>query len=313
MATLFLRRLLSSAVLLIAVASVAFFLTDIGGIDPGRGILGANATQAQVTAMNHQLGVDRPVVSQFADWIGAAAHGNLGDSFGSKRSVVSELQERLPVTLSLVLCSLLFTALLSLALALFAVAGRRWADKVVQVVALIGQILPAYLLALGLLAFLAVKFGLFPVFGYVHLGDSVSGWVRSIALPVVALTLGGVAGCALQARGSLMDVLSSDYIRTLRSRGLGSRSLLLRHGLRNAASAWLTSLSLSFVAVLGGSFMVEKVFAMPGLGTLAVEATTTADRPVIMGLVVITGAVVILVNLLTDMLQLWLIPKARPA
>jgi peptide/nickel transport system permease protein len=297
--------------MLIAVAAAAFVLVNLDGADPGRGILGPNASAAQVAAIDHVLGVDRPWGSQFVGWVGGALRGDLGHSYNTGRPVADELGQRLPVTMSLVLCGSLLTAVLSLALALLAVSRGRGADRVVQMIAVTGQVVPAYLLALGLLAVAAIRFGVFPVFGYVPLGTSPSGWLSSIALPAVALALGGVAGCALQARGALIGVLTSDYIRTLRSRGIDPSSLLLRHGLRNAASPWLASLSLSFVAMLGGALMVEKVFAMPGLGTLAVDATTTGDRPVVMGLVALTAATVIMVNLITDVLQLWLIPRAR--
>lgn len=313
MLMILLKRLVAAVILLVAVCVVGFVITGLGDGDPARNILGPEATHAQVAAENHRLGVDRPMLEQFVDWVGGVAHGDLGNSYIGDQPVADKIRANLPVTMSMVALSMVVIAVLSLALAVASVYGRRSVDRFVQSLAVIGHVLPAYLLALLLLLVLAVKIQVFPVFGYVPLGESPVDWARSLVLPVLSLTLGSVAGASLQARGSLMDVLDADYIRTLRSRGISGRSLLFRHALRNAAPPWLTSLSLGFVAMLGGAFMVEKVFALPGLGALSVEATTAGDRPVIMGMVLLTGGLVILVNLLVDLAQMWLIPKARTA
>lgn len=313
MTRILIKRACSALVLWAAVATAAFFLTGLGGSDPGRSVLGPSATGAAVAEMNHELGVDRPLPVQYTDWAGHVLSGDLGRSYLNNRPVVQGLGQRLSVTMSLVGLSLLVVVVLSLLLAVLAATGRAGVDRVVQVLALAGHAVPGYLIALLLLAVFAVELQIFPAFGYVPLTDSPGRWLAALTLPVTAVALGGVAGAALQGRGALIDVLDSDYLRTLRSRGVSPRSLLLRHALRNAAPPWLTSLSLAFVAMLGGAFMVEKVFALQGLGTLAVDATISGDRPVIMALVLLTGGMVILVNLLTDLAQMWLIPKARAA
>ncbi|WP_162251502.1 MULTISPECIES: ABC transporter permease [unclassified Nocardioides] len=313
MVRLLFRRAVAALVLMIAVAVAGFVITGLGNSDPGRSILGPQATAAQVEAENHRLGLDRSQVEQFTDWAGGVVRGDLGRSYLGDRPVTEKITNYLPVTMSLVALSMVVIAVLSLVLAVASVSGRAWVDRCVQLLAVIGHVLPGYLLALLLLLLFAVQFQLFPVFGYTPIGESPAQWLRGLALPVIALALGSVAGAALQARGALMDVLEADYVRTLRSRGIGGRSVLFRHALRNASPAWLTSLSLGFVALLAGAFMVEKVFALPGLGTLSVEATSSGDRPVLMGVVVLTGGLVVVVNLLVDLLQMWLIPKARTA
>jgi len=313
MAMILLKRCVAALVLLAAVCVVSFLVTSLGNADPARSILGPEASNAQVAAENHRLGVDRPELQQFTHWAAGVLHGDFGTSYAGDQPVTTKIRQNLPVTMSLVALSMLVIALLSVALAVASVTGGVWVDRFVQLLAVIGHVLPGYLLALILLLFFAVKVRLFPVFGYVPMGESPSGWLRALVLPVLALTLGSVAGAVLQARGALLDVLEADYVRTLRSRGISSRSILFRHALRNAAPPWLTSLSLGLVAMLGGAFMVEKVFALPGLGTLSVDATTTGDRPVIMGMVVLTGGLVVLVNLMVDLAQMWLIPKARTA
>ncbi|WP_406022457.1 ABC transporter permease [Nocardioides sp. NBC_00850] len=313
MLAILLRRCVAASILLVAVCVVGFVITGIGGGDPARNILGPEATNAQVAAENHRLGVDRPMLTQFGDWAGGVVRGDLGTSYIGDQPVADKIAANLPVTMSMVALSMMVISGLSLVLAVASVYGRRSVDRFVQLLAVIGHVLPAYLLALLLLLVFAVKLDVFPVFGYVPLSESPAQWLRSLVLPVLALTLGSVAGATLQARGSLMDVLEADYVRTLRSRGISGGSLLFRHALRNAAPPWLTSLSLGFVAMLGGAFMVEKVFALPGLGVLSVDATAAGDRPVIMGMVLLTGGLVILVNLLVDLAQMWLIPKARTA
>lgn len=313
MLTILLKRCVAAVILLVAVCVVGFVITGIGDGDPARNILGPEATNAQVAAENHRLGVDRPMIEQFGDWAGGVVRGDLGTSYLGDQPVADKIAANLPVTMSMVALSMMVIAGLSLVLAVASVYGRSSVDRFVQSLAVIGHVLPAYLLALLLLLVFAVKLDVFPVFGYVPLGESPAQWLRSLVLPVLSLTLGSVAGATLQARGSLMDVLEADYVRTLRSRGISGGSLLFRHALRNAAPPWLTSLSLGFVAMLGGAFMVEKVFALPGLGALSVDATAAGDRPVIMGMVLLTGGLVILVNLLVDLAQMWLIPKARTA
>ncbi|NNH69278.1 ABC transporter permease [Nocardia uniformis] len=311
MSLLLLKRAVSAIFLFIAVTTLAFFLTNLGGTDPGRSILGPQATPEAVDATNRTLGVDRPLLVQYVDWAGDVLHGDLGRSYLNNRPVSGELATHLPVSMSLMGLSLLVVAAASLALAVLAATGRGRADRAVQLISLAGHAIPGYLLALLLLTLFAVHWHIFPVLGYTPMSTSPGQWLWGMVLPVLAVSLSGISGALLQGRGALLDVLDADYMRTLRSRGISSRSVLWRHALRNAAPPWLTAMSLGAVAMLGGSFMVEKVFAIPGLGTLAVNSTISGDRPVLMGLVVLTSGLVILVNLLTDLAQMWLTPKAR--
>lgn len=313
MPKLLFKRTVSALLLLVGVTTLSFFLTGVGGSDPGRTRLGPQADEESVAAMNHALGVDRPLLVQYADWVGDLLRGDLGRSYVNNQPVGRELVTHLPVSMSLVGLSVLAVAGLSLVLAVLAATGRGRVDRVIQLISLTGHAVPGYLLALLLLTLFAVRWQIFPVLGYVPLSTSPSRWLWGMVLPVTAVALSGMAGALLQGRGALLDVLDADYVRTLRSRGISTRSVLWRHAVRNAAPPWLTALSLGSVAMLGGSFMVEKVFAMPGLGTLAVNSTIAGDRPVLMGLVVLTAGLVVAVNLLTDLAQLWLIPKARTA
>ena len=167
------------------------------------------------------------------------------------------------------------------------------------------------LIALGLVTLFALNLGWFEPTGYVNLSDSPSGWLGTVTLPVIALSVGGIAGVAGQVRGSVVDALRQDYVRTLRSRGLSFNRVVFKHVLRNAGGPALAVLAVQFVGLLGGAVVVEQVFAIPGLGQVAVSSTTQGDIPLVMGLVVATAALVVIVNLVIDLAQGWLNPKVR--
>jgi peptide/nickel transport system permease protein len=179
------------------------------------------------------------------------------------------------------------------------------------VVSLVGTAIPGFLIALGLVVVFAIDLGWVAPTGYVQFTTSPQGWVGSIILPVIALSLGGIAGVTQQIRGSMLDSLRQDYVRTLKSRGLSSRSVVLKHVLRNAAGPGLAVLGVHFVGLLGGVVIIEQIFAIPGIGQVAVTATSQGDIPLVMGLVVATAILVVLLNLVVDLAQGWLNPKVR--
>jgi peptide/nickel transport system permease protein len=185
------------------------------------------------------------------------------------------------------------------------------ADRVVQVLSVLGFAIPGFLVALGLVTLFAIKTHVFKPTGYVAFSDSPTQWLSSITLPVIALSLGSIAGVAAQIRGSVMDALRQDYVRTLRSRGLSETRVVYKHVLRNAAGPALSVLAVQFVGLLGGAVIVEQIFAIPGLGQVAVGATSQGDIPLVMGLVIATAVIVVVLNLAVDLLQGWLNPKVR--
>jgi len=218
---------------------------------------------------------------------------------------------RLAVTLSLVLGATILIAIVSVVLGVLAATRGGWVDTVVQVVSLVGTAIPGFLIALGLVVVFAIDLGWVAPTGYVQFTTSPQGWVGSIILPVIALSLGGIAGVTQQIRGSMLDSLRQDYVRTLKSRGLSSRSVVLKHVLRNAAGPGLAVLGVHFVGLLGGVVIIEQIFAIPGIGQVAVTATSQGDIPLVMGLVVATAILVVLLNLVVDLAQGWLNPKVR--
>jgi peptide/nickel transport system permease protein len=306
-----LRRLAAGVVLVAVITTVTFFLLYLSGGNIARRILGQQATAQTVQQKAHELGLDRPVLTQFGAWVSHAVHGDLGSSWFTGQTVTNAITSRLSVTLSLVISATVITAVVAVVLGIVAATRRGWADRVVQVLSVLGFAVPGFLVALGLVTLFAIDLHWFRPTGYTALTASPSLWLSSIALPVIALSLGGIAGVTAQIRGSVIDALRQDYVRTLRSRGLSEARVVYKHGLRNAAGPALSVLAVQFVGLLGGAVIVEEVFAIPGLGQVAVGATGQGDIPLVMGLVLATALIVVVLNLIVDLLQGWLNPKVR--
>ncbi len=305
------RRLAMGVLLAFTVVTGMFFFLLGTGMDPARGALGLYASEAQVETKRQQLGLDRSMVEQYLEWLGHAVRGDLGQSTASNASVMDLIITRLPVTVSLALGAVLVAAVFGVALGLLAAIKPGSFDRVLQVVMVLGFSLPNFWVAILLALVLAVRMRWFPATGYVQLTDSPGGWLLSITLPVIALAIGSIAAIAQQLRNSVISVYNQDYVRTLRSRGLPARTILLTHVLRNASPPALTMLSLQFIAAMSGAAIVERVFGLQGLGAVAINASADSDIQVIMGLLLFTVAIVVAVNLVVDVLYAALNPKVR--
>ena len=306
-----LRRLASGVVLIVVLTVITFFLLYLSGGDIARRILGQDATPETVAQKQQELGLDRPLLTQFWDWVSHAVKGDLGTSWFTGEDVVKALTSRLAVTLSLVIGAVLLTAVVSVVLGVLAAMRGGWVDRTVQVATVLGFAIPGFLIAIGLIRVFAINLDWFKPTGYTRFAESPSGWLSSITLPVIALAIGSIAGVTAQIRGSIIDAARQDYVRTLRSRGLSETRVIYKHVLRNAASPALSVLAIQFVGLLGGAVIVENIFAIPGLGQVAVVATSQGDIPLVMALVVATAIIVVIVYLIVDLLQGWLNPKVR--
>ncbi|NEN05480.1 ABC transporter permease [Diaminobutyricibacter tongyongensis] len=306
-----LRRLFSGIVLLFVITTIAYVLLYLGGGNIARRILGTSATQANVQAKAASLGLDRPLIVQYIDWLGNALHGDFGASWFTGQPVADAISSRAAVTLSIVIGATVLSAIVAVILGVWAAVRRGGVDRSVQVLSVLGFAIPGFLIALGLVLIFAINLHWFKPTGYIPFTDSPSGWLSSVTLPIIALAIGSIAGVTQQIRGSVIDALRQDYVRTLRSRGLSSSRVIYKHVLRNAGGPALAILAVQFIGLLGGAVIVEQIFAIPGLGQVSVSATTQGDIPLVMGLVVITAIIVVVVNLLIDLLQGWLNPKVR--
>ena len=311
MLSFILRRLLSALVLLVVISALAFSLLYAGGGDIARRILGQNATADLVAQKAAELGLDRPLYEQYGDWLISAIQGDFGRSWFNGQLVATGVTSRLAVTLSIVIGATIISAIIAVVLGVLAARRGGVIDGAVQFVSLIGFAVPSFLIALLLVVVFAINLGLFKATGYVPIATSFSGWIASVTLPVIALSLGAIATVAQQVRGSVTDALSRDYVRTLRSRGLGMNRVVYKHVLRNAGGPALAVLAVQFVGMLGGAVVIEQVFALPGIGQMTVQATSAGDIPIVMGVVIVSAIIVVIVNLLIDLAQAALNPKVR--
>lgn len=304
-------RLLLSVPLLLFVTALTFFLVSLTPGDPAVVILGQNRAPEEYQRLREQLGLLDPVPVQYAHWLGTLAHGSLGVSIFNNESVVAKLGARLGVTLSLVTLTALVASVVGVALGIASALRQGALARAVDVLSLLGIVLPNFWVALVLVAVFAVRLRWFPAIGYVQPSTSTGGWLRSLALPVVVLAGPAIGLIAQQTRNAMLDVLDRPFIRTLRAGGVPPASLIYRHALRNAGIPIITVVGLVFIALLGGTIIAENVFALPGLGGLAVEATGRHDLPVIQGIVLYFTVIVVVVNLVIDVIYAWLNPRVR--
>lgn len=307
------RRIGASIVLLFVTAFLTFVLLSIPNQDVGRQLLGLTATQDAIDAKNASLGLNHPILVQFGAWFSHAITGDFGRSWFTSEQVLTAIGNRLPVTLSLMVGVTLVTAVVGYTLGVWAGVRRGRVDKFVQFFSVAGYALPGFLVTIIIVIVFAVNLRWFPAIGYIPISKSVGGWLSTITLPVISLSIGAIAGIAQQVRSSVIEVMRSDYIRTLRTRGLPERRILTRHVLRNASAPALTVLGMQFVGLLGGAVIVEQIFGLPGIGSMAIQYTTRGDVPIIMGLVMLSAVGVVIINLLVDLGIGWLLPKARVA
>ena len=305
------RRCVMAVPLLFVVSALTFVLVSLTPGNAAEEILGTSATPAQYAALNRALGLNLPLYEQYWNWLRHALTGNLGQSVFNHQPVAQAIGQRLPVTLSLLVGALVVSVVIGVGLGVFSALRGGATGRSVDTLALIGFSLPAFWVGAELIVIFAVWQHWLPATGYVSVTASPGGWIRSLVLPVAALSLYGIAATAKQTREATLDVLASEYIRVARANGISSRALVFRHALRNASIRVATVVGLLAVGLLGGTVLAENVFALPGLGSLMVNAATQHDLPVVAGLVVCFTLIVVLINLLVDLAYLWLNPRVR--
>lgn len=305
------RRLAAGIILALLVTFITFMLLSTSFEDVALTILGPAATPDVTAGLMAEKGWDRPAIVQYFDWLAHAVQGDFGESVYTSLPVAPTVLQRLLVTLSVIVPALLLTVVVSTFLGVWSASRGGVVDKISQGISLVGYIVPGLLLAIGLVVIFAVQLKWLPATGFTPISEDPAAWARSITIPVIVLTIGGVANMAAQVRGRMIDELRQDYVRTLRTRGISSSSIVIRHALRNAGSPALTVMSLEFISMFGGALIIENVFALPGYGSFAFNASLQGDIPVIMGIAAFGVLLVTVVNLTTDLANGWLNPKAR--
>ncbi len=309
-----LRRIISTIPILALVGLITFLLIHLTPGDPAAVVAGDNASQEAIEAARHRLGLDQPFLVQFWHWLHGVITGDLGTSFTSGRPVLALIFDRLPITLSLTAGSTLVGLGIAVPLGVLAAIRRgTWIDRVTIFTTSLGIAAPEFFIGLILVLVVALNFGWLPATGYIPFADDPLEWFLRLVLPSVTLGVGVAAELARQVRGAMIDVLSRDYIQTARAKGLSALSIIVKHGLKNAAIPVVTVLGLQIRRLLGGAVIVEQIFAMNGVGSLAVRAVFLRDLPVLLGVALITAVVVLFVNLLVDMSYSYFDPKVRQA
>jgi ABC-type dipeptide/oligopeptide/nickel transport system permease component len=307
-----LRRLLFMIPVALIVSFLVFMLIHLIPGDPARVLLGEEATPATVLALQRQLGLDKPLLVQFGIWFVQLLHGNLGDSVQLQQPVIQALLQRLPVTMELGFVSLIFSLLIAFPLGVLTATRRNsWVDWVINVSSLMGTAIPTFVLGLLLIFLFAVAVRLFPPGGYSPFGDDPLSNLRDLVLPALTLSTGAVTVNLRQIRASMIEVLSQDYVRTARAKGLSERRVQYVHALRNSILPVLTIIGFQVGAILGGAVITETIFLWPGIGKLAVDSIFSKDYPVVQGVVLFVAFSYMLTNLLVDVSYVLFDPRIR--
>jgi peptide/nickel transport system permease protein len=305
------RRLLVLVPTMLVVATFAFILIQLVPGDPGAYILGNTATAAKVHALDASLGLNRPVVDQYFSWLGGVLHGNFGTSYITNVSVTRTLGIAVPATVSLALLSAIVMLVGGIAIGMTAAVRGGALDTGLQSLASFFMAIPNFWLAALLVLFFSFKTRWFPATGYTSFSQSPREWITGLVIPVAAVAGAFTAQVALQARTSVLDVISRDFVRTLQAAGIPRWRILLKHVLRNASIPVTTVAGLNFIFMLSGVVVVEFFFNIPGIGSLMVNAVNQHDLPVLQGAVIYFSVVVVVVSLAADLLTGWLDPRIR--
>ena len=307
MATYILRRLISAIPVLFGVSLVVFSMLQFVPGDPVLQMIGnePNITAEDVERIRHEVGLDKPVVVQYLEFLGRSVRGDLGRSIFTNRTTTEELRNRLPYTLQLTVAAMVISISLGVVLGILAATSRhRWADSATMAVALLGVSMPGFWLGLVLIYFFSLKLGMLPA-----TGQSIG--LDRLILPAVTLGLATSGITARLTRSSMLEVMRQDYVTTARSKGLRDRTVVLRHALRNALIPVVTIVGLQFGALLAGTVVVETVFSRLGIGQLLVNAVRKKDFPIVQGTVLFVATVYVFVNLIVDVSYSLIDPRIK--
>jgi peptide/nickel transport system permease protein len=312
MAAYILRRLLATIPVMAVVALFVFFLLHLTPGDPAAVIAGDDASPADIENVRRKLGLDRPIWEQFGVYVWNLLRGDLGTSIFSNLPVLTLVRQRLEPSVVLAISTLLVAVVLAIPMGVIAAwKARSTIDRVVMGFSVLGFAVPVFLVGYLLIYVFAIQLRWLPVQGYRPLSEGIGGTLRSIALPAIALGMTYMALIARITRASMLEVLSEDYIRTARAKGVATSGVLLRHALKNAAVPIVTVIGIGFALLISGVVITETVFNIPGLGRLTVDAILKRDYPIIQGLIILFAGVKVLVNLLIDISYTFFDPRIR--
>ena len=298
--------------ILIFVGIATFSLVHIAPGDAANIMAGDYAGPDDVKLIRAELGLDKPVATQFVEWASRTLRGDFGKSIYSGRTVAELVSQRLEPTISLTIVGGILAVLLGIPLGVFAAwrAGSRW-DRGIQIFAALGISVPGFWLGFIFILFFAVYLRWFPVIGYVSVTEDFTGWIRSITLPVSLLAISGSSVIIRMTRGSILEVLREDFIRTARAKGLANRPVLFRHALRAGAIPIITVIGTLAGALITGVVVTETVFTIPGLGRLVAETVQNRDFPVVQSMLMLLASFYVFINLMVDLAYVFFDPRVR--
>lgn len=312
MLRMLIRRILQSIPVLLIVGAVVFSVAVALPGDPSLIILGENAPEPERERIREELGLNKPVLVQFADWTVKAAQGDLGRSYKTGEPVTSVLASRIPVTLQLAGMSLAFAVIVGVPLGMIAAIRRNtWVDALVSIFSVSALAMPFFWVGILLIMFFTLRLHWLPPSGFVPFADDPVQNLRLMIMPVLTLGSAYVALVARQTRAAMVQVLSADYVRTARAKGASELRVVVVHAFRNALVAVVTVVGLQFAGMMGGAVVTETVFQLPGLGRMITNAIFDRDYGLLQGGVLVVVVGVIIVNLLTDMLYRLLDPRIQ--
>jgi peptide/nickel transport system permease protein len=306
------RRLISVIPVLFVVATVLFLIIHLSPGDPAEVMLGNEASEQSVATLRHQLGLDQPLPVQLVNWYGRVLRLDLGRSIYSDKPVAEQIARNWQPTFLLTLLAVVFAVLVGVPLGVLAATHQSsFLDKIFMMVATMGISVPSFWLGLNLIVLFSLIFPLLPSQGFVPPSQGVWASLRHLILPATALGLPQIALIARMTRSSMLEVLSLDYVRTARAKGVAEWRVVYGHALRNTMIPTVTVIGLSFAILLGGAVIIEQVFNIPGLGTLIVASVIRRDYAVVQGTVLLVTGIYVLINLCIDLLYAFLDPRIR--
>ncbi len=316
MTTYIMRRLMHAALVVLIVSLMVFLLMRLLPGDPILMYVTSGDLQSispeQIQHLKHELGMDRSLAVQYGDWLLHAVRGDLGKSLLYHYSVTEEIGKRLPITLYLGLSAFAIGCIVGPLLGVISAVRRgRWIDSLVTVLANLGITAPPFLIGIVLIYALGLYLGLLPIYGYTSPFDDLWMNLRQSFMPILVFATFPIASAARQTRSSVIEVMQQDYVRTAWAKGLSERVIIVRHVLKNALTPVITLQGMQLRNIIGGSVVIETVFAIPGMGKLAVDGMLSQDYTVVQGVILVTAVVVVLSNLIVDVLYGWLDPRIQ--
>ena len=306
------RRVLATIPVMVIVALFVFSLLYLAPGDPAAIIAGDQATPADVERIRAGLGLDRPFLVRFTEWFWGVLNGDLGVSIFTNLPVTRMIAQRIEPTVSLMVLTLVLSIGIAVPMGVLAAWNQgTWIDRLIMVFAVFGFSVPVFVVGYILAYVFALQLDWFPVQGYTPFENGFGKWLGNLVLPSVALGGVYIALIARITRATMLEVLSQDYVRTAKAKGVGSRTILFLHALKNAAVPIVTVIGIGVALLIGGSVVTESVFAIPGLGRLVVDAILRRDYPVIQGVILLFSFMYVLVNLGVDLLYTVFDPRIR--